>query len=144
METIAPNPDRLARHRHRYVEVDTGFETPCWVWRLCKTRAGYARVASGVGSVLAHRVLYEEKFGAIPQGLCLDHLCRVRACVNPDHLEPVTLAENIRRGSVAKLTKDDVRAIRRAEGSHASVAKAFGVSAGHVSRIRGGHCWQDV
>lgn len=136
--------DPLERHRHRYVEVDTGYRTPCWVWRLCKTRSGYARVASGIGSVLAHRVLYVERNGPIPEGLCLDHLCRIRACVNPDHLEPVTVVENIRRGSVAKLSKEDVLAIRQAHGPNGDLARVYGVSPSHISRVRAGHCWRDL
>lgn len=47
---------------------------------------------------MAHRMAYEELVGPIADGLQIDHLCRVRCCVNPAHLEPVTQAENIRRG----------------------------------------------
>ena len=50
----------------------------------------------------AHRLIYEIWAGPIPEGLCLDHLCRNRSCVNPMHLEPVTLEENIRRGEGVK------------------------------------------
>lgn len=45
-----------------------------------------------------HRVAYEDKYGTIPEGMVLDHLCRNRACINPDHLEVVTQRENIMRG----------------------------------------------
>jgi hypothetical protein len=50
----------------------------------------------------AHRFAYLEFVGPIPDGLVLDHLCRNKKCVNPDHLEPVTNAENLRRGRVAR------------------------------------------
>ena len=65
------------------------------------TGYGYVkmRVATGVfKEVNAHRACYELKRGKVPDGLVLDHLCRVRRCLNPDHLEPVTRSENVRRG----------------------------------------------
>lgn len=66
----------------------------CWLWggRIGNHGYGFAR-----GGKLSHRVIYEAVVGTIPEGLELDHLCRVTRCVNPDHLEPVTHTENIRR-----------------------------------------------
>lgn len=70
----------------------------CWEWAGAKSGHGYAVIYSGGGkSLLGHRVVYELVCGSIPDGLEIDHLCRNRSCVRPDHLEPVTHAENIRR-----------------------------------------------
>jgi hypothetical protein len=81
-----------------YLEEDRGYETPCWVWQRFINPAGYGMKRVGPATRLAHRVYYVARFGAVPEGLELDHLCRVRACVNPDHLEPVTKRVNILRG----------------------------------------------
>ena len=66
----------------------------CWIWMGILNPDGY----SIRGSLRPHRVIYESFKGKIPDGLVIDHLCRVRCCVNPDHLEPVTNKENILRG----------------------------------------------
>lgn len=71
--------------------------TGCWVWQRAKTKDGYASVRIGRKTGYAHRVFYERCIGPIPEGLVIDHLCLRRDCVNPDHLEPVTIAENLRR-----------------------------------------------
>jgi hypothetical protein len=73
-------------------------ENGCWIFTGALTEKGYGRIR-GVNKkmVVAHRAMYEELRGPIPDGEELDHICWVRACVNPDHMEPVTHAENIRR-----------------------------------------------
>lgn len=78
----------------RNYEID---DNGCWIWTSNKSSSGYGRVSSPSGMVLAHRLSYELSKGQIPAGLDLDHLCRVRHCINPDHLEPVTRQENLRR-----------------------------------------------
>ena len=69
----------------------------CWLWTAKTESNGYGRVKFGGKSYGAHRLAYEWVKGEIPQGLSIDHLCRVRNCVNPDHLEAVTHQENQRR-----------------------------------------------
>lgn len=69
----------------------------CWLWTGGLMNKGYGTFWAG-RSLRAHRVAYELCIGPIPEGLTLDHLCRVRRCVNPAHLEPVTIRENVMRG----------------------------------------------
>lgn len=71
---------------------------PCWLWTAYRTSAGYGMVKVDGHATPAHRVAYFLVNGEIPEGLGLDHLCRNRPCVNPDHLEPTTWRENIHRG----------------------------------------------
>jgi hypothetical protein len=73
----------------------------CWTWTAYRTAMGYGRFNAGRGQVLAHRWSYEFFQAQIPEGLELDHLCRNRACVNPEHLDPVPHAVNVRRGQAA-------------------------------------------
>lgn len=102
---------QLARWRAR-VAIDPN--TGCWLWTGAKSRDGYGRIMlpdAGVRrSRPAHRVGYETFVGPIPDGLQIDHLCRVRHCVNPAHLEPVTPRENTLRGDgpAARRARQDV------------------------------------
>jgi hypothetical protein len=80
--------------------------TGCWLWLGTTFPLGYANVRFGGKSRLAHRVMYELVNGPIPDGLQLDHLCRVRSCINPAHLQPVTARENTRRSPVANAAKN--------------------------------------
>lgn len=73
-------------------------DSGCWLWTLRKDRTGYGRISiSGVGKHV-HRVAYEVFVGPIPDELQIDHLCRVRHCANPAHMECVPQQVNIRRG----------------------------------------------
>jgi hypothetical protein len=79
----------------------------CWIWTASINPKGYGQFRVGAKPdgraivVHAHRFAYIDTVGPIPEGLELDHLCRVRACVNPMHLEPVTTAENQRRSPIS-------------------------------------------
>ena len=73
----------------------------CWLWVGAITAQGYGSIGKGVKTYMAHRVSYELFKGPIPAELHIDHLCRVRCCVNPDHLEAVTRAVNTQRGAAS-------------------------------------------
>lgn len=119
----------------------------CWQWQRALDDRGYGRV--GAAKAPAHRFMYELLVGPIPEGMFLDHLCRNKACVNPGHLEPVTNAENQRRGDAAKLTWEDVRFIRAHYSRHhrdctlRALAARFGVTHGAVHKIVHHRAWVD-
>lgn len=122
------------------VDEDTG----CWNWGLQVDRDGYgrARRAGETSPTAAHRVVYEEIRGPIPSGLDLDHLCRNRRCVNPDHLEPVTRTENYRRGLRTKLTAEQVAAIRADMDTASPVLAArYGVAPRTIRNVKQGATW---
>jgi hypothetical protein len=128
-----------------YEERDCGYTTLCWVWLRSRDKLGYARMSMpGRSGALAHVVFWEREHGAVPAGTELDHLCRNSSCVNPDHLEPVTHAENVRRGRRAKLTPDDVRAIRVSSETERALATQYGVHHSAIGNIRRGKRWKGL
>lgn len=66
----------------------------CWQWTGSLVQKGYGQIKQDSKGLRAHRVMYEWMIGPIPDGLHLNHKCRNRGCVNPDHLETVTISEN--------------------------------------------------
>lgn len=122
------------------VHEDRGHNTPCHVWRGA-TAHGYGNMRRGGRNYLAHRWHFEQVHGPIPDGMQLDHLCRVPLCVNPEHLEPVTNAENTRRGRKAKLTPEVVELIRGSSERTSLIASRLGLSYDTVWAARTGRSW---
>ena|SRR5215831_7523740 len=90
----------------------------CWLWTGPTGDLGYSRVWVDGKGRHGHRVMYEAEIGPVPDGMTLDHLCRVRNCINPAHLEVVSRAENVLRGE--GLTAQNARKKRCPKGHRLS------------------------
>lgn len=132
----------------------------CWLWAGADNGVGYGKFRGKY----AHRVSYEMRHGSIPTGLHIDHLCRVRCCVNPDHLEPVTNKENAQRGDTgihmrnggapigeahprSKMTAAKVVELRDGYDhglSQRYLASKYGISQATVAQIVGRKTWRHV
>lgn len=88
-------PEDLGEYASERIDIDD--ETGCWLWSSSTTGDGYGTGSIGGEAFLAHRWAYERLKQPIPDGLEIDHLCRTRNCVNPEHLEVVTHRENMHR-----------------------------------------------
>lgn len=103
--TSAARPQRpVADRLLAKISVDSN---GCWIWTGAINRdSGYATFTAGPSTTVnGHRVSYETFVGPIADGLVIDHLCRVRACINPEHLEAVTQQENVLRSPVSMASR---------------------------------------
>jgi hypothetical protein len=117
--------------------------TGCWEWQLAKNAAGYGIEGRG----LAHRVVWEERNGPVPEGHDLHHVCENKGCVNPDHVEPLTRAAHYRRGGRTVLTLeavDEIRSAPRDFGSGVALARRHGVHVSAIYAIRDGRNWAEA
>lgn len=130
-----------------YLVEDRGYLTPCWVWQRSLNPTGHGRMMVGRGSertaVTAYRFFYERAVGPVPPDRLLHHKCEVPACVNPDHLEPLTFTEHQR--AHGKLNPESVAEIRalweRGGVRQVDIGRRFGVSQAAVSKIVRREMW---
>jgi hypothetical protein len=148
-------------------KVDRRGSDDCWPWiSKSKTHFGYGSFGVHLPGqeagrlVNSHRCAYILSYGAIPSGMIIRHSCDNPACCNPRHLVVGTFGDNMRdmrargRGGDrrvfgvingrSKLTVEQVREIRQAEGKQRDIAKRYGISPAQVWRIKTGTHWRDV
>ncbi len=107
-DPLGGGADRIWKDHHRrfWSKVDRPSPYSCWVWEGPVTQLGYGYIAIDDRKQGAHIFAWVERYGPVPEGLELDHLCSNPPCANPDHLEAVTHTENVRRGRARKVTRE--------------------------------------
>jgi hypothetical protein len=108
----------------------------CWLWTgVVNPQTGYGQFGR---CTTAHRLSYQFHVGRIPQGLVIDHLCRVRTCVNPQHMEVVTQQENIRRGDAPRRRREQALAAIACAAGHTWTPESTGIQ----TAVGGGSVWR--
>lgn len=128
-----------------YLIEDRGFSTKCWIWKgrnPASSEYGKIRFPDGRPGP-AHIASYQQFIGPIPDGFHLDHLCGVKRCINPEHLEPTTPGDNVRRGGQAKLNWEIVHAIRASDEPNGVLARRYGVHTESIRFVRIGRTWRE-
>jgi len=144
MTTAPPAPtDALDRLLRRTARTPRG----CLIWLGWRDPTGYSRIYHEGITYYGHRLFWMLQRGEVSETLRLDHLCRVRSCVNVEHLEPVPVVVNNRRGRRTKLSADQVREIRARLSSSErikDIAERFHVAANTISALHHRQTWADT
>jgi len=125
------SPDDLTRFYEKVVRIPQPRATwvplrgPCLVWSAGTTSRDYGCILVNGQSEAVHRIAFELRYGPIPPGMVVDHLCCRKACVNPDHLEAVTVHENNRRAREMKKRQQRSACSRRRRKNGGDDAKAI-------------------
>lgn len=117
LKVLPPSGGQRAKNPSSLFWVKVDAEGDCWEWLGARRPNGYGIFASRGVNHGAHRFAWELLVGKIPEGLVIDHLCKNRGCVNPDHLEPVTYSVNNIRGAGPALSKIR-RAVKKCKNGH--------------------------
>ncbi len=113
----------------------------CWEWIGAKNKRGYG-MCNGCYSSLAHVQMYVERNGRLSWKVEVDHTCKNRSCVNPEHLEAVSHAVNVQRSAVAKLTVELVAEIRKSRQSTSELAREYNVTPVTIRDIKRRKTWR--
>lgn len=128
----------------------------CIEFQGCKDRGGYGVKNAKGKNWQAHRLVWTEHYGTIPKGMVIRHMCNNPACINIDHLNIGTMADNIKdrdnagrtakgnKAGRAKLTEEDVLDILKKEMSATEYAKKYNVTGNHIQRLWRKTCWKHL
>jgi hypothetical protein len=147
---------------NRWIEFDQAYSpepnSGCWLWLGALNAKGYGSIRIAGKTELAHRMSYRRYRGEVAAGVQVLHRCDVPACINPDHLYLGTHADNMRDMSSrnrhpyrygeahhnAKLSQDDVCAIRASFDNYTSLARRYGITKDNIYSIRARKTWRHV
>jgi len=140
-----PRPPRGPITEADYLVEDRGYVTACWIWKgRNPTNPHYGKIRTAEGVRASHVISYQQFIGSVPEGLQVDHLCSIKRCINPSHLEAVTPAENVRRSRAARLNSEVVAKIRSSTIASNDLARLYDVHPETIRYVRRGKTWKGV
>lgn len=140
-KTLTPRHTNPAYHEKPILQRYAVCENGCWEWQGLRS-GGYGRCKVDNRTVPAHRVFYEHHVGPIPDGHDIHHKCGNRGCVNPQHLEPLTRAENTRRAP-HKHTVLDWEKAREIRQAMDWLCEHYGVKPRTLAAVAERRIWND-